>query len=647
MNGTIYALAVSGTNLYAGGSFGTAGGAPAVDIAKWDGSAWSALGSGIAGSFSVFAVAVSATNIYAGGYFPTASGVPVNNIAEWNGSTWSALGSGMSDQVMALAVSGTNLYAGGAFLMAGEVTANYIAKWDGSSWSALGSGMNYVVNALAVSGTNLYAGGAFTMAGGVSANYIAKWDGSTWSALGSGMSGGPRYVHALAVSGTNLYAGGTFTTAGGVPATNIAKWDGSAWSALGSGMGSLVPLPPPGVSALVVSGTNLYAGGRFTTAGGVAATNIAQWDGNAWSALGSGMNYVVNALAVSGTNLYAAGNFTTAGGVPANYIAQWDGSTWSALGSGMNGAVGVLAVSGTNLYAGGYFTNAGGVPANHIAQWDGSTWSALGSGTSDIVWALAADGLGYLFVGGGFYLAGTNVSPFIAQANLGSAPTILMPPQTQTAEDGSVVNLAARVTGFPPLTYQWYFNGNALAGCTNSVLCLSGVQATNVGTYWVVIGNSFGTVTSAPVMLNVISPVDRRPVPGINLMGDVGASLNVEYSDYLGSLANWLLLNTLSLTNPPQYCFDIATPLPPERFYRAWQTGTPSVVPSLNLNMVPAITLSGNIGDKLQLDYINQFGPTNAWVTLATVTLTNTSQLYFDVSAPGQPARLYQIVPVP
>ena len=40
---------------------------------------------------------------------------------------------------------------------------------------------------------------------------------------------------------------------------------------------------------------------------------------------------------MSGTNLYAGGYFTTAGGVPANYIAKWDGSAWSALGSGMNG----------------------------------------------------------------------------------------------------------------------------------------------------------------------------------------------------------------------------------------------------------------------------------------------------------------------
>ena len=46
------------------------------------------------------------------------------------------------------------------------------------------------------------------------------------------------------------------------------------------------------------------------------------------------MNGFVYALAVSGTNLYAGGSFSTAGGVPANFIAKWDGSTWSALGSG-------------------------------------------------------------------------------------------------------------------------------------------------------------------------------------------------------------------------------------------------------------------------------------------------------------------------
>ena len=100
-----------------------------------------------------------------GGLFTAAGGNPASSIAQWNGSSWSALGSGMNRGVYALAVSGGTLYAGGGFTTAGGSVANYIAQWDGTSWSALGSGLNNVVNALALSGGTLYAGGEFTMAG--------------------------------------------------------------------------------------------------------------------------------------------------------------------------------------------------------------------------------------------------------------------------------------------------------------------------------------------------------------------------------------------------------------------------------------------------------------------------------------------------
>jgi hypothetical protein len=172
----------------------------------------------------------------------------------------------------------------------------------------------------------------------------------------------------------------------------------------------------------------LFAGGYFTTAGGVLANYIAQWNGNSWSALGSGMNGGVNgavfALAVSGNNLFAGGLFTTAGGVLATNIAQWNGSSWSALGSGMNEVVFALAVSGGTLYAGGAFTQAGSdTNANYIAEWNGSSWSALGSGMGGgngavpVVSALAVSG-GTLYAGGGFTTAGTNVSAYAAMANL-------------------------------------------------------------------------------------------------------------------------------------------------------------------------------------------------------------------------------------
>jgi hypothetical protein len=70
-------------------------------------------------------------------------------------------------------------------------------------------------------------GGTFNLAGDVRANHVAKWDGSSWSALGSGMGGGDGYwgpwVSALAVSGSDLYAGGSFITAGGKVSASIIR----------------------------------------------------------------------------------------------------------------------------------------------------------------------------------------------------------------------------------------------------------------------------------------------------------------------------------------------------------------------------------------------------------------------------------------
>jgi hypothetical protein len=121
----------------------------------------------------------------------------------------------------------------------------------------------------------------------------------------------------------------------------------------------------------------------------------------------------------------------------------------------------------------------------------------------------------------------------------------------------------------------------------------------------------------------------------------------VDYANAVSRLPNWTTLGSVSLTSTSQYYFDLTLPLPPQRFYRAWQTETPTVIPSLDLHMVPAITLTGNSGGSVRMDYINRVGPTDAWVTLDTVTLTDTSQLYFDTSAPGQPQRLYRLVPLP
>src|SRR6266446_1168689 len=142
----VYTLAVWGSDLYAGGEFIMAN--DYYNVAKWNGSSWSGLGSGPGGC--VFAMTISGNALYAGGDFP---------IAVWNGSSWSPFGvSGWNGAMYALAASGSDLYAGGNFTMAGNAEADHIAKYQGfGSWSALRPGLNNMVFALTGLDTDLYA----------------------------------------------------------------------------------------------------------------------------------------------------------------------------------------------------------------------------------------------------------------------------------------------------------------------------------------------------------------------------------------------------------------------------------------------------------------------------------------------------------
>ena len=180
-----------------GGAFTTAGGATANQVARWDGAAWHSLGNGTSngvGGTVTAILPVSPTEIYVGGTFTTAGVVAANRIARFDGTSWSALGSGMSGvaspSVNALANDGTYLYAAGAFTNAGGTMVSCIARWDGAAWTSLGSGLARLAiggtgpiagtgMALVRNGNDLYAGGMFITAGGKVSSGIARWNGQT------------------------------------------------------------------------------------------------------------------------------------------------------------------------------------------------------------------------------------------------------------------------------------------------------------------------------------------------------------------------------------------------------------------------------------------------------------------------------------
>jgi hypothetical protein len=69
-----------------------------------------------------------------------------------------------------------------------------------------------------------------------------------------------------------------------------------------------------------------------------------------------------------------------------------------------------------------------------------------------------------------------------------------------------------------------------------------------------------------------------------------------------------------------------------------------SLRPGLGVQLCPAVTLHGETNQKYQLQSTPVFGTPGPWNIVATVTLTNSPQVYFDLSAIGRPPMFYQLV---
>lgn len=339
---------------------------------------------------AVGAMTIFNGNLIVGGNFTKAGDVSMNHIAEWDGSNWNDLSGGVSDgaqnvtTIYALTVFNNRLIVAGRFSRAGNMSVNNIAAWDGSTWSALGEGidadaLNRGPLSLTVYQGNLIVGGNFDEAGGVIAEDLAYWDGSEYGEFAGGTSGGflGGGVQALLVFDNNLVAAGSFSQADSTTVSNIALWNGTSWSSLNSGINS-----DGRIYDLAVYNNNLIAGGNFSQAGEIDAEDIAVWNKSNWSACGtgitegSGIAIRIEALSVYNGQLIAGGMFSKAGDVPASNIARWDGSTWSALGKGVDeGLFGLtfvtaLQVFDGKLFVGGSFTTAGEKTVGHIAGWE-------------------------------------------------------------------------------------------------------------------------------------------------------------------------------------------------------------------------------------------------------------------------------------
>jgi uncharacterized repeat protein (TIGR03803 family) len=86
------------------------------------------------------------------------------------------------------------------------------------------------------------------------------------------------------------------------------------------------------------------------------------------------------------------------------------------------------------------------------------------------------------------------------------SPVITLQPQSVTVTNGNPATFNVIATDDVVTNYQWYFNTNTfLAGQTSSSLNFASATTNNAGTYTVVVSDNFGSITSGPAVLTVVS----------------------------------------------------------------------------------------------------------------------------------------------
>jgi hypothetical protein len=309
---------------------------------------------------------------------------------------------------------------------------------------------------------------------------------------------------------------------------------------------------------------------------------------------------------------------------------------------------------------------AGGTPLSYQWQKDGVNLSdggyIYGSATNTLVLSTTA-----LNDAGDYRVIITNnygsVTSSVATLTVLAAPTITAQPQSRTVTAGSSAFFGVNVSAFPPVSYQWAFNGTNILGATGAGLLLTNVQFSQSGDYTVAVTNSLGYAISTSAVLTVLAPpqIVFQPASQVAYWG-LSASFSVRAIGtlpfsyqwyYYGFPIDWgtnatLELNDLDLDAGGEYSVEVSNPYGSVTSAAALLTVNPaSVSPGLYFGL----TITGAVGKRFGIQYVTNVTATNSWIPLTNITLTDPAQLWIDtsvnVSAPGEPRRFYRAVAIP
>ena len=114
-----------------------------------------------------------------------------------------------------------------------------------------------------------------------------------------------------------------------------------------------------------------------------------------------------------------------------------------------------------------------------------------------------------------------SVTSTSASVSVNVAPMIVGQPVNQFIAVGGSATLTVTATGSNPLTYQWLKNGRkfgnsaTVSGTTSNTLTLTKMALNSSGNYSVVVKNIYGSATSVPAQLTVLTPPTLAAAPRI------------------------------------------------------------------------------------------------------------------------------------
>lgn len=212
------------------------------------------------------------SSLVVAGSFTSFNGVALSRgVGRWDGTNWKSIDSGINGVGVRVRVIDDTLYLGGSFTASGSTTLNNIGRIArGGQWRTFGTGTDGIVFDVVKFQGSIYVGGLFTNANGVTVNSFGKWNGTTFEAIGRGFklnTGAVGNIYCLTVYKNELYIGGFFDSANGVACKNLVKFDGTTFTAVANfTMGS----QQADIIQMEVDSTynHLYGVGQFTRING-------------------------------------------------------------------------------------------------------------------------------------------------------------------------------------------------------------------------------------------------------------------------------------------------------------------------------------------------------------------------------------------